>query len=258
MAPAPMDGVPDAHGRRAAACRSRTRSTNGVWVFTLEPEPVRWEILPGDARHRLDVQRRRARPRDPRPVRAARADRRRRTTCPTTTTVHWHGIDVPNAMDGVPGVTQEPIEPGRELHVRVRRSTRQDATLRAARSSTTPTSTRTASSALGLSGAFVIEPKQPQRYDVEKTVADPGVEPRRGDRRDPARDGDGGHAAQLLHAEREELPGDRDRDGQAWAASALPARRRRLPLAPDASARHRLHGRREGRPSAGGRRSRRT
>jgi FtsP/CotA-like multicopper oxidase with cupredoxin domain len=28
------------------------------------------------------------------------------------TTMHWHGIRVPNAMDGVPGVTQPPIEAG--------------------------------------------------------------------------------------------------------------------------------------------------
>ena len=28
------------------------------------------------------------------------------------TTVHWHGIRVPNAMDGVPGLTQPPIQPG--------------------------------------------------------------------------------------------------------------------------------------------------
>jgi len=28
------------------------------------------------------------------------------------TTVHWHGIRVPNAMDGVPGLTQPPIKPG--------------------------------------------------------------------------------------------------------------------------------------------------
>jgi FtsP/CotA-like multicopper oxidase with cupredoxin domain len=27
------------------------------------------------------------------------------------TTVHWHGIRVPNAMDGVPGLTQPPIKP---------------------------------------------------------------------------------------------------------------------------------------------------
>jgi FtsP/CotA-like multicopper oxidase with cupredoxin domain len=28
------------------------------------------------------------------------------------TTVHWHGIRLPNAMDGVPGFTQPPIRPG--------------------------------------------------------------------------------------------------------------------------------------------------
>jgi FtsP/CotA-like multicopper oxidase with cupredoxin domain len=31
---------------------------------------------------------------------------------PEPTTVHWHGIPLPNPMDGVPGVTQPPIEPG--------------------------------------------------------------------------------------------------------------------------------------------------
>ncbi|MHB1220364.1 MAG: multicopper oxidase family protein, partial [Alphaproteobacteria bacterium] len=28
------------------------------------------------------------------------------------TTVHWHGIRLPNTMDGVPGLTQPPIKPG--------------------------------------------------------------------------------------------------------------------------------------------------
>jgi multicopper oxidase len=28
------------------------------------------------------------------------------------TTIHWHGVPVPNRMDGVPGVTQDPIAPG--------------------------------------------------------------------------------------------------------------------------------------------------
>jgi FtsP/CotA-like multicopper oxidase with cupredoxin domain len=28
------------------------------------------------------------------------------------TTIHWHGVDVPNAMDGVPGITQRPVAPG--------------------------------------------------------------------------------------------------------------------------------------------------
>lgn len=28
------------------------------------------------------------------------------------TTIHWHGVRVPNAMDGVPHLTQEPVKPG--------------------------------------------------------------------------------------------------------------------------------------------------
>lgn len=31
---------------------------------------------------------------------------------PQETTIHFHGVRVPNAMDGVPGVTQDPIKPG--------------------------------------------------------------------------------------------------------------------------------------------------
>jgi FtsP/CotA-like multicopper oxidase with cupredoxin domain len=34
-----------------------------------------------------------------------------RNRLPQPTTVHWHGVRVPNAMDGVPGVTQDPVEP---------------------------------------------------------------------------------------------------------------------------------------------------
>ncbi len=31
---------------------------------------------------------------------------------PQSTTIHWHGVRVPNAMDGVPHVTQPPVRPG--------------------------------------------------------------------------------------------------------------------------------------------------
>jgi FtsP/CotA-like multicopper oxidase with cupredoxin domain len=34
---------------------------------------------------------------------------------PEKTTVHWHGVRVPNAMDGVPHLTQEPIGPGKSF-----------------------------------------------------------------------------------------------------------------------------------------------
>ena len=31
---------------------------------------------------------------------------------PVPTTIHWHGVHVPNGMDGVSGMTQPPVEPG--------------------------------------------------------------------------------------------------------------------------------------------------
>lgn len=34
---------------------------------------------------------------------------------PDPTTIHWHGVPVPNAMDGVPNLTQAPIAPGETL-----------------------------------------------------------------------------------------------------------------------------------------------
>ncbi len=34
---------------------------------------------------------------------------------PQETTIHFHGVRVPNAMDGVPGVTQPPIKPGEKF-----------------------------------------------------------------------------------------------------------------------------------------------
>ncbi|HEX3506458.1 MAG TPA: multicopper oxidase family protein [Xanthobacteraceae bacterium] len=38
-----------------------------------------------------------------------------RNDLPEATTVHWHGIRLPNAMDGVPGLTQQPIKPGEQF-----------------------------------------------------------------------------------------------------------------------------------------------
>jgi FtsP/CotA-like multicopper oxidase with cupredoxin domain len=37
---------------------------------------------------------------------------------PEPTTVHWHGVRLPNAMDGTPHLTQAPIEPGQSFDYR--------------------------------------------------------------------------------------------------------------------------------------------
>lgn len=38
---------------------------------------------------------------------------------PMPTSVHWHGIRLDNRYDGVPGVTQEPVEPGESFQYRI-------------------------------------------------------------------------------------------------------------------------------------------
>lgn len=38
-----------------------------------------------------------------------------RNELPQATSIHWHGVRVPNAMDGVPGVNQEAVPPGDEF-----------------------------------------------------------------------------------------------------------------------------------------------
>jgi len=38
---------------------------------------------------------------------------------PEATAVHWHGVHVPNAMDGVPGLTQTPVAPGASFDYRL-------------------------------------------------------------------------------------------------------------------------------------------
>ena len=40
-----------------------------------------------------------------------RVQRRLVNSLPEATTIHWHGIRIENAMDGVPGVTQEAVQP---------------------------------------------------------------------------------------------------------------------------------------------------
>jgi manganese oxidase len=79
--------------------------------FTLVAEPVRWEIQPG-----LVVDGWGYNGGTPGPtLRATEGDRVRVTLInrlPAPTTIHWHGIDVPVAQDGVPGLSQEPVAPG--------------------------------------------------------------------------------------------------------------------------------------------------
>ncbi len=83
---------------------------------------------------------------------------------PVSTTIHWHGISVPNAEDGVAGLTQDAVKPGQTYTYRFLAKdvgtywyhSHQD------------TSTQLP---LGMFGAIIVEPKNPPvRYDRDYTV----------------------------------------------------------------------------------------
>ena len=78
-------------------------------------------------------------------IRVRKGDRVRATLVnglPEHTSVHWHGLRVPNAVDGVPFVTQKPVHPGERLIYEFERPT-------PGRSSSIPIATRWSNSAAG-------------------------------------------------------------------------------------------------------------
>lgn len=87
------------------------RVENGVKVFELDTSVIRWTILPG-----VTVDAYAFNGQVPGPaIRFRQGDRVRidvRNRLPETTTVHWHGLILPNIMDGAAHITQEPIENG--------------------------------------------------------------------------------------------------------------------------------------------------
>ncbi len=90
---------------------TRPRETGAVRTFDIVAAPTTLSLLDGRA---LDVWAYDGQVPGP-TLRASLGDRVRvRITngLPQPTSIHWHGIRLENAMDGVPGVTQAPIAPG--------------------------------------------------------------------------------------------------------------------------------------------------
>lgn len=84
---------------------------DGVKEFRLVAEPVRQELLPGRP---IDVWGYNGSSPGP-TIEVNQGDRVRiifENKLPEMTTVHWHGLEVPIEMDGVPGVSQDPVKPG--------------------------------------------------------------------------------------------------------------------------------------------------
>ncbi|MBM3563885.1 MAG: DUF4396 domain-containing protein [Alphaproteobacteria bacterium] len=82
----------------------------GVKVFELAASVIRWRILPDVAVDAYAYNNQIPGPR----IHIREGDRVRirvRNDLPEATTVHWHGLILPNAMDGASEITQAPIPP---------------------------------------------------------------------------------------------------------------------------------------------------
>lgn len=143
-----------------------TVASDGTKQFELSAEPIRWEYQKDKTITAWGFNGQVPGPE----IRVTEGDKVRinfTNNLPKATTVHWHGLDVPNSMDGVPGVTQDAIKPGESFSYEF------TATPGGTRFYHTHGSTmgdEAQQSDMGLSGAFIVEPSNYQKPDKEFTV----------------------------------------------------------------------------------------
>jgi L-ascorbate oxidase len=139
------------------------RIKGGVKEFHLVAEPVRREFAPG-----MTVNCWGYNGSTPGPtIEAVEGDRVRiyvTNKLPEHTSIHWHGIRLPNGMDGVGGLTQPHIGPGKTFVY--------EFTLK--RSGTFmyhPHSDDMVQVAMGMMGLFIVHPKQARERPVDRDFA---------------------------------------------------------------------------------------
>jgi manganese oxidase len=153
---------PDAQGDQPL---QPTLGPSGEKIFNLEASVVRWNVLPETQVHAYAFNGQVPGPR----IRVTEGDHLRINVTnhlPESTTIHWHGLIVPNAMDGPAEITQAPIQPGQTL---VYEFTAQQAGTFFYHSHDHVDRQQ----ALGLYGALIIDPRQPPAtaaYDRELVV----------------------------------------------------------------------------------------
>lgn len=113
-----------AHEARVKAFPAKTKGlgaqaiqpkiVGGVKVFELTAAQVEWEVEPGISRTAFAYNGQVPGP----TIRVGEGDRVRVilvNRLPESTSIHFHGLVTPNAMDGVPFVTQAPVRPGQSF-----------------------------------------------------------------------------------------------------------------------------------------------
>ena len=136
------------------------RMKNGVKEFHLVAEPVVREIAPGMKAHLWGYN-----GQSPGPtIEVVEGDRVRifvTNRLPEVTSVHWHGQPVPNGMDGVSGLTQPAIAPGKTFVYEFEAK-------RAGSFMYHPHADEMTQMAMGLMGSWVTHPKNPKFMPVDR------------------------------------------------------------------------------------------
>ncbi len=139
------------------------RMQDGIKEFHLIAEPVEREIAAGMTANLWGYN-----GQSPGPtIECVEGDRVRifvTNKLPEYTTVHWHGVHVPNGMDGVAGLTQPPIQPGETWVYEF------DMT-RAGTFMYHPHADGMVQIAMGLMGIIVVHPQDPAARAVDRDYA---------------------------------------------------------------------------------------
>ncbi|SDD76230.1 multicopper oxidase family protein [Actinokineospora iranica] len=107
-APAQSGGGEDLHDGTKLA---EWRMVDGVKVFELTVAPMQWETKPGSVKKGYGINGQIPGP----TIRVNEGDKLRfivKNLLDEGTSMHWHGMVLPNSQDGVPGLTQLLIDPG--------------------------------------------------------------------------------------------------------------------------------------------------
>jgi hypothetical protein len=134
---------------------------HGVKVFRLVAEPLKQEVLPGKV---FDLWGYNGSAPGP-TIEVVEGDRVRilfENRLPEGTTVHWHGLEVPIEMDGVPAISQPEVEPGGRFTYEF--TLRQHGTF-------FYHSHGAMQEMIGLLGLFIVHPRTPYRPAVQKDFA---------------------------------------------------------------------------------------
>jgi FtsP/CotA-like multicopper oxidase with cupredoxin domain len=138
------------------------RIEKGVKIFEVTAKKIRWETAPGQTVEAWAYNEQVPGPQ----IRVREGDRVRlvvKNELSESTAVHFHGVELPNDQDGVPFITQPPIKPGQSYTYEFTAPNPGSHMYHSHHNSSTQVG-------LGLLGAFIIEPKDPQ--PIEKVDLD--------------------------------------------------------------------------------------